>query len=190
MTTSENSPDSSGKERVTKVQLVVLLQNKEDSGEVLSILNRTMDKIFNHPQLGEKSAYTSVSTIDVEDDEDEAAAELDYDREGIPVTLNFDMTKPIGTAKVFEDKHGIRVEMKIHDPAAQAILRGDDLHHLSIDTAHFVRDKKLEEIDRNARAYGYEIGRGHPLVEKIESVSDDNPFMVHDWKERRLPWQS
>ena len=107
----------------------------------------------------------------------------------IPVTLNFDMTKPIGTAKVFEDKHGIRVEMKIHDTGAQAILRGEDLRHLSINTAHLVRDKELEEIDRNARAYGYEIGRGHPLVNKIEAVSDDNPFMDTDWKERKLPWQ-
>lgn len=70
MTTSENSPDSWVKERVAKVRLVVLLQNKEDSGEVLSILNRTMDKIFNHPQLGEKSAYTSVSMVDVEEEED------------------------------------------------------------------------------------------------------------------------
>lgn len=62
----------------------------------------------------------------------------------IPVTLNFDMTKPIGTAKVFEDKHGIRVEMKIHDTGAQAILRGEDLRHLSINTAHLVRDKDKE----------------------------------------------
>ena len=40
----------------------------------------------------------------------------------------------------------------------------------------------LPEIDRNARAYGWEVRNGHPLTEKIESTSPDNPFMDSDWR--------
>lgn len=39
-----------------------------------------------------------------------------------------------------------------------------------------------EEIDRNARAYGFEIGRGHPLAEKLEKTSPDNPFLDKNWR--------
>lgn len=42
----------------------------------------------------------------------------------------------------------------------------------------------VAELDRNARAYGFEIGRGHPLTSHLESVSNDNPFMKRDWKDR------
>lgn len=43
-------------------------------------------------------------------------------------------------------------------------------------------EAEREEVDRNARAYGWEIGRGHPLVEQIESTSEDNPFLSPDWR--------
>ena len=46
------------------------------------------------------------------------------------------------------------------------------------------RDRILAEIDRNARAYGWEIGRGHPLVERIESTDPENPFLAADWRTR------
>lgn len=39
----------------------------------------------------------------------------------------------------------------------------------------------LEEIDRQARAYGFEIGRGKPL-DVVVSTSDDNPFMEKNWR--------
>lgn len=42
----------------------------------------------------------------------------------------------------------------------------------------------FEELDRNARAYGFEVGRGHPLTEKLEYLSPDNPFMDREWRSR------
>lgn len=44
--------------------------------------------------------------------------------------------------------------------------------------------KVIAELDRNARAYGFEIGRGHPLTEKLTHISPDNPFMDRDWKSK------
>ncbi len=41
----------------------------------------------------------------------------------------------------------------------------------------------IEEVDRNARAYGFEIGKGHPLTHMILSTSPDNPFMQPGWRE-------
>lgn len=40
----------------------------------------------------------------------------------------------------------------------------------------------LEEIDRNARAYGWEIGHGHPLADVIESTDATNPFLTREWR--------
>lgn len=40
--------------------------------------------------------------------------------------------------------------------------------------------RDIKEIDRNARAYGFEIGRGHPLGELV-TTSEDNPFLDPDW---------
>jgi len=42
---------------------------------------------------------------------------------------------------------------------------------------------ELFEIDRNARAYGFEVGRGHPLVKDVLKLSPDNPFLQKDWAE-------
>lgn len=41
---------------------------------------------------------------------------------------------------------------------------------------------RLLSIDLNARAYGWEIGRGTPMAEQIES-SPDNPFINPDWRD-------
>jgi hypothetical protein len=38
------------------------------------------------------------------------------------------------------------------------------------------------EMDRNARAYGWEIGRGQ-LISPNVYVSEDNPFMDEDWRD-------
>lgn len=43
---------------------------------------------------------------------------------------------------------------------------------------------KKEEIDRCARAYGFEIGRGHPLTEVITELSEDNPFINKNWRNK------
>lgn len=40
----------------------------------------------------------------------------------------------------------------------------------------------IEAYDRQARAYGWEIGAGHPMAEKIES-SLNNPFLDPNWRE-------
>jgi hypothetical protein len=38
------------------------------------------------------------------------------------------------------------------------------------------------EIDRNARAYGYEVGRGKSLAKGVET-SEDNPFLDLNWRD-------
>lgn len=40
---------------------------------------------------------------------------------------------------------------------------------------------EIEELDRNARAYGWEIGRGQPIGPQIETTPD-NPFLNPDWR--------
>jgi hypothetical protein len=42
--------------------------------------------------------------------------------------------------------------------------------------------EELTEIDRQARAYGFEIGRGQPLAEQV-NANDSNPFLDKDWRE-------
>lgn len=39
-----------------------------------------------------------------------------------------------------------------------------------------------EEIDRCARAYGWEVGRGQPMGKQI-TTSPDNPFMNIHWRD-------
>lgn len=50
--------------------------------------------------------------------------------------------------------------------------------------------EEFEESDRNARAYGFEIGRGKPLVEKLTYLSTDNPFMDPLWKSKMEEWNA
>lgn len=49
-------------------------------------------------------------------------------------------------------------------------------------------EKGLSESDRNARAYGFEIGRGKPLAEKLTELSDNNPFMDSEWQFKMTEW--
>jgi hypothetical protein len=39
----------------------------------------------------------------------------------------------------------------------------------------------VQDMDRNARGYGWEVGRGQPLRE-VMTASPDNPFMDPDWQ--------
>jgi hypothetical protein len=41
-----------------------------------------------------------------------------------------------------------------------------------------------EETYRNARAYAWEIGHGHPLTERIEKMSSENPFSDPNWRDK------
>lgn len=45
-------------------------------------------------------------------------------------------------------------------------------------------DTSKNEIDRNARAYGFEIGRGKPLERQLSEISPDNPFIHPFWRSR------
>jgi hypothetical protein len=47
----------------------------------------------------------------------------------------------------------------------------------------------VAEIDRNARAYGWDVGHGRPLSEQLES-HPDNPFMDPDWSSGLAPQSS
>ncbi len=40
----------------------------------------------------------------------------------------------------------------------------------------------LDEMDRNARAYGWEIGQGKPLTREM-TMSEGNPFNDRDWRD-------
>lgn len=51
-------------------------------------------------------------------------------------------------------------------------------------TVHIPEDRRLlSELDTAARAYGFEIGRGHPLTEELTELSDDNPFRDRNWRD-------
>lgn len=41
----------------------------------------------------------------------------------------------------------------------------------------------LDEMDRNGRAYGWEIGQGRPLTRTI-TFSEDNPFVDKNWRDK------
>lgn len=43
--------------------------------------------------------------------------------------------------------------------------------------------EQLAELDRVARAYGFEVGRGKPLAPSIDS-SEDNPFLDPNWRDQ------
>lgn len=45
------------------------------------------------------------------------------------------------------------------------------------------RPGTIDEIDRNARAYGWDVGQGAPLDDQIES-RPGNPFLDPKWRER------
>lgn len=40
----------------------------------------------------------------------------------------------------------------------------------------------LDELDTNARAYGYEVGRGQNIGDRI-TPSENNPFLRRDWRD-------
>ena len=45
----------------------------------------------------------------------------------------------------------------------------------------------IREIDRNARAYGFEIGRGRLVLGEVVTTSPDNPFLDPDWASNVVP---
>lgn len=43
--------------------------------------------------------------------------------------------------------------------------------------------KIINEIDRNARAYGWEIGQGRQLTTFMPAINPKNPFLQSDWRD-------
>lgn len=43
-------------------------------------------------------------------------------------------------------------------------------------------DEELEEMDRNARAYGWEIGQGAKIDHMVDA-SEENPFLDVNWRD-------
>lgn len=41
--------------------------------------------------------------------------------------------------------------------------------------------EQLDSMDQSARAYGWEVGRGHPIVEMLETT-EGNPFEDPNWR--------
>jgi len=53
-----------------------------------------------------------------------------------------------------------------------------------MDKGRFYSNEEIEEIDRTARAYGFEVGRGKLATEQIEiEEGSGNPFFEKNWKE-------
>lgn len=44
-------------------------------------------------------------------------------------------------------------------------------------------DEELEEMDRNARAYGWEIGQGAKIDHMVDA-SEENPFLDVNWRDQ------
>lgn len=116
-----------------------------------------------------------------------------------PVVFNYDFQRVIGFSTIEDDG---TLSLKITDPEVVALVkyeREQIIKALSVSPSSAVpaakatpkttlKDfpdelvKALEEVDRNARAYGFEIGKGQDLSEEI-FTSDDNPFMDTNWRE-------
>lgn len=58
-----------------------------------------------------------------------------------------------------------------------------DTHSWSMHLPVESEDVRLAEIDRNARAYGWEVGRGHLMVDRMEDCDPANPFLDPNWRE-------
>jgi 8-oxo-dGTP pyrophosphatase MutT (NUDIX family) len=86
-----------------------------------------------------------------------------------------------------------RVILDQKESSAYAWINLDDIrvfdlidgieHELRLAYVRWPGDKFTDEMDRNARAYGYEVGRGRPIAAEILSLSKDNPFLDRDWKQ-------
>lgn len=66
---------------------------------------------------------------------------------------------------------------------SDSVLR--DIYDVLIEVRDELRKRnadELREIDRNARAYGWEVGHGQPLGRVLLSV-DSNPFLMPGWRQ-------
>lgn len=70
------------------------------------------------------------------------------------------------------------------DVDADALVKAELLRYREIDSMKEVT--VLAEADRNARAYGFEIGRGLPLEAVATQLSEDNPFIDLNWRDKLI----
>jgi hypothetical protein len=89
--------------------------------------------------------------------------------------------EPIGTAKVNETPEGLNIEYRpANDPGWVKGLEDKWQDEKGTSTQR-PRTGTIEESDRNARAYGWEVGRGQELG-SIVGMTEDNPFIDPNWR--------
>lgn len=80
----------------------------------------------------------------------------------------------------------VDVELEITDPDMITKINMGQIKDLSLDLKPALPVLNAwgshNLADRNARAYGFEIGRGVKLATQIV-ISEDNPFMNQDWRD-------
>lgn len=94
--------------------------------------------------------------------------------DGVVGEINFEMlnANPVSSTALFKHLISPSLRANPYDPAIYGVgLSNEGL-------------RMVDEIDRNARAYGYEIGKGHSLAKHIPATSLTNPFLDADWKKR------
>lgn len=110
----------------------------------------------------------------------------------IPVTFGNNQQQIFGKMTMNLDVETGRVRMLIEiqpEPGkelANLILSGETIGaNIYVDPYVNVDEhtKMLEGIDRNARAYGWEIGRGNFELGKSGEMSRVNPFQDPNWRE-------
>lgn len=84
----------------------------------------------------------------------------------------------VGTAELILDGKNMAIMAEVL-PQYSEFLFPDNLQVslASIDTPD------LDEVDRCARAYGWEVGRGRTLVQGEIGLSEDNPFRTLHWRD-------
>lgn len=78
---------------------------------------------------------------------------------------------------------GALSELDINDEDFLGGHRREESHVRVMELAYALARSELVEIDRNARAYGFEVGRGALLAEVIE-YAEDNPFVDPNWHDQ------
>lgn len=78
---------------------------------------------------------------------------------------------------------GVLSELDINDEDFLGGHGREESHVRVMELAYALALSELVEIDRNARAYGFEVGRGAPLAEVIE-YAGGNPFIDPSWHDQ------
>jgi hypothetical protein len=85
----------------------------------------------------------------------------------------------------------VEIELEITDPQMIELIQVGLVKDLSLEPKgsypSIATTSKaiggMAEVDRNARAYGFEIGRGKPLTKHMVGLSMDKPFLDPNWRD-------